>query len=768
MTRLRLTICGRVQGVGFRPTIYRTAKRLKLRGWIKNTTEGVSMEIEGNPDTVDYFLKNLKKFSPPHAKIKNISTKKLPPKGYISFKILKSALSGKNYISLPPDISVCDTCKNELFTTGNRRFCYPFINCTNCGPRFSITHSVPYDRINTTMSDFKMCPNCQKEFDNPMTRRFHAQPNACPICGPKVCLTNVLGKKINCLNPIEETTKLLKRGKILAIKGIGGFHLCCNALNTEAVMRLRKRKERPDKPLAIMCPDIKTAEQYCFISQKEKDILLSNERPIVLLGKRNNLKILEGVAPKNKYLGIMLPYTPLHSLLFYPPETDKLSALVMTSGNRRNEPISRTNNDAYKELKNIADYFLLHNREIFNRCDDSIACYSGRSVRLLRRARGYVPNTVGVFPKKKHPEIFASGADMKNSLALFTKGRAFLSQYIGELKDERTMSFFEEIFVRLKKLTGAKPEKVLYDLHPEYLSANFAKQYARQNSLKSFGIQHHQAHIASVACEEDLKPPFIGVAFDGTGYGMDGNIWGGDFFAFTKDKILRTAHLDYFYLPGGELAIKEIWRIAAVLCEGANIDFIDKKNKEKIDIIRKMAQTKTNTPLTSSMGRLFDAVAALLSLRNEVTFEAQAAMELESLCKNKPKSYYPICLKNIKANNNFESKEKIVIDAKSLFLSVVEDKKNNVPNEKISEKFHLTIVKLISEISGTLAQTYNTDKILLSGGVFQNRILVDWLTEEMDHKKLKIYFNKLVPANDAGISIGQVWIYLNYIANKKI
>lgn len=740
MTRVRLTIRGRVQGVGFRPTIYRTAKRLGLKGWIKNTNEGISLEIEGKQDTVSYFLKNLKKFSPPQAEIKDISTKKLPVKGNPSFKILESASSGKNYVLLPPDISVCDTCKKELFTAGNRRFLYPFINCTNCGPRFSITHNIPYDRPNTTMSSFKMCQNCQDEFDNPMTRRFHAQPNGCPACGPKVYLTNVSGTEIKCLNPLEKTTKLLKKGKILAIKGIGGFHLCCDALNTEAVMELRKRKERPDKPFAIMCPDIKTAMKYCSINKQEREVLLSDKRPIVILQKRSNLGPLEGVAPKNKYLGIMLPYTPLHYLLFY---YHKFPALVMTSGNRRDEPISRTNSNAYTSLGRIADYFLVHNREIFNRCDDSIAHYSGKSARLIRHARGYVPNA---FCVPKHTEIFAAGADMKSGLAISTKGRIFLSQYIGELHDEKTMSFFKEVFDRLKKLTGAKPEKALYDLHPEYLSANFAKQYAKQNSLQSFGIQHHEAHVATVACEENLRPPFIGVTFDGTGYGMDGNIWGGEFFAFTKDKILRTSHFDYFPLPGGELAIKEIWRIAYGLSRCSNTDFINKKNMSKIDIIQRMIQTKTNTPLTSSAGRLFDAVAALLGLRNEVTFEGQAAMELESLCKNKPKSCYPISL-----------------DTKRLFLSVMEDKKNNIPNQKISEKFHLTIVRLISKTSDILAQTYRTDKVLLSGGVFQNRVLVDWLTEEMRHKKLKIHFNKLVPTNDAGISIGQIWIYLNYM-----
>ncbi|MEW6087911.1 MAG: carbamoyltransferase HypF [bacterium] len=768
MTRLRLTVYGRVQGVGFRPAIYRAAKRLNLKGWIKNTPHGVSLDIEGNGPALNYFIKNVKYFSPPQAIIKNISIKEFPVKNYSSLNILKSNNLGKNYILLPPDISTCDHCKKELFKNNNRRFLYPFTNCTNCGPRFSITHNVPYDRINTTMSGFKMCGGCQKEFDNPVNRRFHAQPNACAACGPKLYLTDPVKKEIICPDPVKKTIEFLKKGKIIAIKGIGGFHLCCNALNTKAVSNLRDRKKRPDKPFAVMVPDLNTAEKICFINKAEKNILLSPEKPIVLLRKKENIKVPEIVAPQNKYLGIILPYTPLHYLLFYPTGADNFHALVMTSGNITDEPVSRTNSDAYNQLGEIADYFLIHNREINNRCDDSITFYAGNSIRISRRARGYVPNAFEVPSSKKNMEILACGADIKSSFALFTKGRAFLSQYIGELNDKNTLKFFEEAFSRLVQLSGARPKTVLHDLHPDYLSTNFARQYAINKHLKSYGVQHHQAHIASVAAEENLKPPFIGVAFDGTGYGLDGNIWGGEFFIFTKNKILRTAHLDYFSLPGGDTAVKEIWRAAYALMDYNNPGFIDKNNISKLKIIKKMAERNINAPLISSMGRFFDAAACTLGLRNEISYEAQAAIELESLCKNKPKQHYPLFLKKARASGPFDSSEKIIIEPKQILSCLLADKEKGASKEKIAEKFHLTIIKLISEICEILAQTYGTDKILLSGGVFQNKVLVDWLAEEFENKKLKIYFNKLVPANDGGISLGQIWLYLNYVANKNI
>ncbi|MDD5772025.1 MAG: carbamoyltransferase HypF [bacterium] len=764
MIRLRLIIHGRVQGVGFRPAIYRAAKKSGIRGWIKNTPSGVFLEVEGKTNTVNYLIKNLKNIAPVQAVIKNISIKKLPLKGFASFKILQSTISGKNYTLIPPDISICNPCKKELFTVSNRRFLYPFINCTNCGPRFSIIYDIPYDRVNTTMSDFKMCPRCQKEFNDPLTRRFHAQPNACAACGPKMLLTDKSGKMINCSDPVNKTIDLLKKGKIIAIKGIGGFHLCCDAMNKQAVLKLRKRKNRPDKPFAIMAPDIKAVRKLCFINKEEQKILLSPERPILLLQKKTETEIYKDVAPANKYLGVMLPYSPLHHLLFYPSKANNFHALIMTSGNISNEPISRNNDDAYQNLGEIADYFLIHNREIFNRCDDSIAHYAGKSIRVLRRARGYVPNAFDIYPTLKNKEIFAAGADMKSSFALFTKGRAFLSQYIGELNDKSTLEFFEEAFSRMADLTGAKPKTVLHDLHPNYLSTIFAKQFALKNLLEPSGIQHHQAHVASVAAEKNLKLPFIGVAFDGTGYGLDGNIWGGEFFAFTKDKILRSAHLDYFPLPGGDTTVKEIWRTAYALTDYRNIDFIDKNNISKLKIVKKMAETNINSPLTSSMGRFFDAAACLLGLRNETTYEAQAAIELESLCRNKPKEYYPVDLKKINSAHLFDSTEKIIIGQKQILSCILDDKKKGTVIEKIAEKFHLTIVKLISEIGEILAQTYGTDKILLSGGVFQNKVLTDWLTEEFKKKHLNIYFNTLVPSNDGGISLGQIWIYLNYIA----
>jgi len=824
--RVRVNINGIVQGVGFRPLVYRYAKRGNLAGWVSNTSEGVVIEVEGNSEKVDDFLKSLKSFPPPQAKITRLSTSLIPPQNDKQFEILPSIVHSQVKTQISPDIATCPECLEELSSPGDRRYLYPFLNCTNCGPRFTIIKDIPYDRNKTTMEKFMMCSQCQEEYQDPLNRRFHAQPNACPECGPQVTLVQsdeVVASEVSRLslrakrsnleiatssalggllamtpNPktqssgvraIKETVKLLKKGKIVAIKGLGGFHLACDALNEEAVRNLRQRKYRENKPFALMAGDLEIAKKFCQVSPEEEELLLSVKRPVVLLKKKTQIvadsrrrlsQIVEQVAPNNKYLGFMLPYTPLHYLLFYELRTtnyESLSVLVMTSGNICEEPIAYENEEAVSRLSTIADYFLFHNRDIYTRCDDSVTriFLPMKREMLIRRSRGYAPSPLTV-PLIFKNEILACGAHLKNTFCLAKGNEVFISHHIGDLENLETLVALEKSVKHFKKLFAIEPAIIAHDLHPEYLSTKYAHRLRTMNSrLRTIPIQHHHAHIVSCLADNGVdNHKVIGVAFDGTGYGEDGNIWGGEFLIADYADFERKAHLKYLPLPGAEQAIKEPWRMAATYLyetygEGflrLNLDFTSRLNKSRWAVLEKMIKRRINSPLTSSMGRLFDAVSSLLGLRDEITYEGQAAMELEMAIKSVQSSKFKV--KSYKYGIEQEKKF-FIIKPKEIIMGIVEDLKHSVPVGAISFKFHNTIVEMIVETCMKIRSDFNQNyklrtmnselnEVALSGGVFQNIFLLDRTFNRLIKEGFKVYLHRQVPTNDGGISLGQAVI----------
>lgn len=578
MKGTKIKIEGIVQRVGFRPFVYRLASSLGLKGWVLNSTQGVLIEVEGEGNNLEVFIRHLGKSYPPMARIEKMTVDYYAPKGYQEFIIKRSSQDEEKFLLISPDISTCNECREELFSPDNFRRSYPFINCTNCGPHFTIIKDVPYDRKNTTMAEFKMCSVCQAEYEDPGNRRFHAQPNACPDCGPEVQLrqdgslcqvTNPVTpspyplppacaeSKERVSNPLEQAVELLKKGNILAIKGLGGYHLACNGEDNQAVTRLRSRKIREDKPFAIMCYDLKSVKRYCHLSQEEKELLESPQRPMLLLRKKTDCPIASAVAPNNRYLGVMLPCTPLHYLLL----GQFGHALVMTSGNQSDEPIAYEDEDALRRLSSVADCFLTHNRQIMRRCDDSVArVFEGSSI-ILRRSRGYAPRPLRLPGTVK--EILACGAALKNTFCLTKKDHAFLSHYIGDLINLESLASFEEGIEHFQKLFNIHPEIVAYDQHPDYLSTKYAAQLLTMNpELRSISVQHHHAHMVSCMAENGVREKVIGVAFDGAGYGSDGAIWGGEFLVGDCADFERVGHLQYIPLPGGDAAIREPWRMA--------------------------------------------------------------------------------------------------------------------------------------------------------------------------------------------------------------
>lgn len=768
MKRYKITVSGRVQGVGFRPTVYRHALSEKLAGSVSNTAEGVFIEVEGAEKNIKNFLRKLKSQPPSQSKITKISVKKIPPKFEKKFIIKKSTdrNGGKTSLHISPDISICDDCLKELFDKNDRRYLYPFINCTNCGPRFTIIKDIPYDRKKTTMKKFKMCGNCRKEYENPSDRRFHAQPDACWDCGPDVRLVGSrpsagsraknpeVGSK--GVKAVQKTAELLKNGKIIAVKGIGGFHICCDAANAAAVKKLRVRKNRPDKPFAVMMPDIETVKKYCYVSGKEKDILLSSERPIVLLRKRT--QIFELVAPNNNYLGVMLPYTPLHYMVF---RLLLLPALIMTSGNKQDDPICRDNSGAINELSRICDYFLIHNRDIFNGCDDSIVQLQKKDIKILRRSRGYILNPV-TLPASHcpFPSILAAGAEIKNTFCLTRGNEAYPSQYIGDLKDSKSYGFYKEAIEKMKNLLKVEPKIIVHDLHPDYFSTQYANLLAVRCSLLALPVQHHYAHIASVCAEYKTNGKIIGVAFDGTGYGTDGNIWGGEFLvAGDSGTFERKYHLKYAKLPGGDAATGEIWRIGfSYIYDIFGGEATKYYPNKKISIIKKMIDKNVNCPLTSSVGRLFDAVASIINLRQEITYEAQAAVELEQLIYGRRKTE--------KGSYEYEviGEE---IDVKKTIVGIIDDLKNKKSKSEISVKFHNTLAKMILDICKKLKKETKINKVALSGGVFQNSVLIEKTVKLLKNAGFEVFTNSRVPSNDGGISLGQVWVTQKLLTSGK-
>jgi len=751
----KIGVRGVVQGVGFRPFVYRLAQDHTLKGWVRNTSGSVEIEVEGDEESLENFLVDLKAKAPPMARIERVKATFHPPSGYTEFQILKSLSQEGQYQLVSPDIATCEDCKREIFCPTDHRFRYPFTNCTNCGPRFTIIEDIPYDRPKTTMHKFGMCPECQREYDDPLDRRFHAQPNACPKCGPALELVGSSGNPVKSDDVIKAAGQLLKAGKILALKGLGGFQLVCDATNEEAVNLLRDRKRRPSKPLAVMLSTLGDIGKHCLISPEERKLLQSPECPIVLSRwKRSSSIISPTIAPNLKYLGVMLPYTPLHHLLL----KEAGLPLVMTSGNLSEEPIAKDNDEALVRLKGIADYFLLHNRDISNRYDDSVYMVEGKP-QAIRRARGYAPYPISLPFKSK--QVLACGAELKNTFCLTKDEHAFLSQHIGDMENEETLEHFENTVGLYEKLFRVEPEIIAYDMHPEYLSTKYALQAGSERGLNLIPVQHHHAHIVSCLVENEVKGPVIGVAFDGTGYGTDGTIWGGEFLLADWHSFQRVGHLECVPLPGGAAAIKKPYRMAlsylyTLLGEDFSLEGlpISKLNPTELEIVKQQLRQGINSPLTSSAGRLFDAVAALAGVREEIDYEAQAVIELEMLAPDKVDKFAANCYPFYIA----EHQGMRVVMLRELLATVVQDIKNQVPVPVISLKFHNTMAQIVVEMCKLVSKESGINQVALSGGVFQNRLFFMSTTTALRREGFEVLTHHLVPCNDGGISLGQAVI----------
>jgi hydrogenase maturation protein HypF len=769
--RRQIEVSGIVQGVGFRPYVYRLATGRHLRGTIRNTSAGVTIEIQGPAETVQDFVEHLPAEAPPLARITGFTVNEVPcvamriggdeEEDGQDFRIVHSHEGEEVRTLISPDVAICPDCLREMFDSSDRRYRYPFINCTNCGPRFTIIRDIPYDRPSTSMAMFPMCPACLAEYENPLDRRFHAQPNACWACGPRVELWDKTGKRIECRDPIAEAVSGLHAGLVVAVKGLGGFHLAVDATNPAAVALLRRRKRRVEKPFAVMVPDFEAAQEICKLDEAARTVLQSIQRPIVLLEKKTPSMIPDEVAPFNRYLGIFLPYTPLHHLLF---AEGGFTALVMTSGNQSEEPIAIDNREAINRLKGLADYFLVHNRDILLRCDDSVVRVAGGVTRQLRRSRGFVP--VPVFLKddptrNDEPSVLAVGGELKNTICL-TKGKhAFLSQHVGDLENAESYSFFHEAIEHLKRILEIRPEIIAYDLHPDYFSTRWALQ---QSGVKSVGVQHHHAHIASCMAENHLEGRVIGFALDGTGYGTDGNIWGGEVLIAGYEDFERAAHLEYVPLPGGAAAIREPWRMAVSYLahhfgreflgmEFMKLDapFVRQLHRPKVELLLRMVEQGVNSPLTSSCGRLFDAVAALAGIRQQVNYEAQAAIELEmAVGSSEEGSGYQ--LKLVPEDDHW------IISTRPLFEALLDDLGRSLSVGTISRRFHNGLVEGFVELAELVREQTALHRVCLSGGTFLNAYLSERLEARLSEVGFEVFTQKEVPSGDGGLSLGQALV----------
>ncbi len=756
-TARRFSVHGIVQGVGFRPFVFQTAQQFGLTGEVANTSSGVTIHVEGASDRIDAFGRKLRGSPPPLAHITDISEEPAPAARYPVFSIVQSRVENTRSTLISPDVCVCDDCLAELFNPADRRYRYPFINCTNCGPRYTIIEDIPYDRPKTSMREFPMCPKCRAEYDDPASRRFHAQPNACPVCGPRVSLFTAGRSAVERKDPIAEAGRRLAAGRIAAVKGLGGFHLAADAKNEDAVTRLRARKHREQKPLALMVRDLSVAERLCRITDEERALLTCSRRPIVLLEKRSPNDIAGAVAPGNRYFGIMLPYTPLHYLLL----EQGPGVLVMTSGNLSEEPIAIGNEEAFVRLAGIADDFLVHDRKIVLRSDDSIVRRISAASRFVRRSRGYVP--VPVFLKETARPVLAVGAELKNTVCL-TKGKnAFVSQHVGDLENAETLSFFEQTIGHLKRILDIDPELIGYDLHPDYLSTEWAKA---QPVPTKIGVQHHHGHIAACMAEHRIDGPVIGLSFDGTGYGPDGTIWGGEVLIADLVGYRRAARLDPVPMPGSAAAIREPWRMAVSYLHhafGASFPDLDlpvlaRAGAEKVRVAAEMIEKGINSPETSSLGRLFDGVAAICGLKDRVAFEGQAAMELEMCSAQDESGAY-------RYEWGQGPVRSVYVDP--IIRQIVEDLRRQVPAEKIGGKFHATLVRLFSELCRELRTETGLNQVALSGGVFQNAILLSRMTDALTRLGFSVFSHRIVPTNDGGLCLGQAAIAAAFADGRK-
>jgi len=832
MKGVHIHITGIVQGVGFRPFVYNLAMRMDMKGWVRNTSAGVDIQVDGDDSTLTDFARLLRDTAPPLALIASLEVDPCSPNGFSSFEIFHSEPIPGAFQPISPDVSICEDCLRELFDPEDRRYRYPFINCTNCGPRFTIIKDIPYDRPKTTMAPFEMCPACAAEYQDPRDRRFHAQPVACAECGPHVWLEptedgrpetdnssspvsrppSSFGEELGVRNgnsqpltpnpqhvtydAILASQKLLASGHILAIKGLGGFHLACDAANPDAVVELRRRKLRVDKPFALMMPDIETIEQHCYINDAERELLESPQRPIVLLWRRPESNIADAVAPGQNTLGVMLPYTPLHYLLFAddrrPKTGDRLTpspvprppspVLVMTSGNLSEEPIATNNEEARDRLSDLADAFLMHNRDIHVRCDDSVTRVISEPWAVdsekrpypisntqypLRRSRSYAPYPI-VLPRET-PPILATGPELKNTFCLTKDRYAFVSHHIGDLENYETLRAFDDGIEHFESLFRITPEAIACDLHPNYLATRYAIERSQSTNLPIYHIQHHHAHIAACMAEHGLlgDKPVIGVSFDGTGYGDDGAIWGGEFLLADYKGYHRFAHLAYTPLPGGDKAIREPWRMALSWLHTAGIDWdtdllpemfarmhVGKLATEQLLTPNSLLSTLThqlttgiNAPPTSSIGRLFDAVAALAGVRQTVNYEAQAAIELESLADPDIIDHYQLSIDNSQ-----------FINPAPIFRAIIADLKAEVSIPTISARFHNGLAQTVANQCLAMRKEFGINTVVLSGGVWQNITLLGKSLTLLNKEGFEVLIHEKLPANDGGISLGQAMI----------
>ena len=754
LRKASLHITGIVQGVGFRPFIYGLATRYTLKGWVRNTSAGVDIEADGTQETLNSFIHALKTELPPLARIDSLDISFGIPGLFNTFEIVRSEAVEGDFQPVSPDVCVCDDCLRELFDPADRRYRYPFINCTNCGPRFTIITDIPYDRPNTTMASFAMCLDCAVEYQNPLDRRFHAEPVACPNCGPTVWLEWTIENGRQTLEgdrAIHAAQKMLADGKILVVKGLGGFHLACDATNAESVAELRRRKLRVDKPFALMMPDFATIEKHCIVSYAERKQLESRKRPIVLLHQKPDSNISADVAPKQDTLGVMLPYTPLHYLLLH-TNGQSPNVLVMTSGNLSEEPIAIGNDEALERLSSLADAFLMHNRDINTRCDDSVVRVFDEKAYSLRRSRGYAPDSLQL--PFESPSILATGPELKNTFCLTRKHYAFLSQHIGDIENYETLRSFEDSITYFERLFRIQPEAIVYDLHPNYLSTRYALERAEREKLPAIGVQHHHAHIAACMADNGLdgNHPVIGVAFDGTGYGKDGAIWGGEFLLANYSRYERKSHLAYFPLPGGDTAIRHPARTALALLWSLGLDWDEELAPvrelcyEERMALRIQLERGLNTQQTSSMGRLFDVAAALAGVRQEVNYEAQAAIEFESALDKTELGAY-----------RFEVKNETV-DARPAIIAMLTDIRAGVSIPVLSARFHNGVAEMVSEVCGQIRRETGLKEIALSGGVWQNMALLERAVRGLSKDGFAVYVHHQVPANDGGLSFGQALV----------
>jgi hydrogenase maturation protein HypF len=749
-------ISGIVQGVGFRPFVYNLAMGFDLTGWVRNTSAGVDIEVDGSQDALEAFVKALRDEAPALARIDEFSASFRSPNGFEKFEILHSEAIPEAFQPISPDVAICVDCLRELFDPNDRRYRYPFINCTNCGPRFTIIKDIPYDRPKTTMAQFSLCSDCAREYEDPTNRRFHAQPVACPVCGPQVWFERgdhtLRGQPpLHADDAILEARAALVRGEIVAIKGLGGYHLACDATNPESVIELRQRKLRVDKPFALMLLDMDTIEKHCYVNTAERELLRSPARPIVLLRRRPQSNIAKEVAPGQDWIGVMLPYTPLHFLLLE-KSVEFPDALVMTSGNLSEEPIATDNEEARRRLASLADAFLMHDRDIYIRCDDSVVRVYDEQIYPIRRSRGYAPFPVKL-PWHSIP-ILATGAELKNTFCITHGNYAFLSQHIGDMENYETLKSFEQGVEHFEKLFRVKPEAIVHDLHPNYLATLFALERAEREHLPPLGVQHHHAHIAACMAEHGLdgSHPVIGIAFDGTGYGDDGSVWGGEFLIADYKNYQRAMHLEYFPLPGGDAAIKHPARIALALLWSLGFEWDEKmapvaefRVEDRITLLTQL-ERKINSPLTSSMGRLFDAAASLAGVRQRVNYEAQAAIEFESQVDESEKEAYPFEIN--------QSKVKV----KSAFERLIADKLAGLPTNLIAARFHNGLARMVTTASLRLRLETGINEVALSGGVWQNITLLGRTLSLLRNEGFQVYIHKEVPANDGGLSLGQAVI----------